>query len=652
MTVSDTAPSSVVLPARFADALSHFNGRDYDAALIVCEQILSVDPDRPEAIMLLGLISFDLDEPLQAIDLLTRAHELSPQIADYANALASIQARIGNTAEALFLAKLATTLQPYPGGATLLPTRHANFFENIKSSNPDKFRRRAEKLLEAGDLSGAEAAVEMQLRLTPGDPETLRLTARILGRGGNVTRAISALHAVIHTEPRIADRLALSMLLGDAGRHAEAAMVDALAARQAPDDVAVSQHRLRNIARDPNRPAAEIAAAKRGWCDRWAARRPVPAPAWTPAESADGMPSTLSVGFTGAGLDDPCRIHLLAPVFAGLKRRGVRLFVYSDDRAETASTDLLSRHVKRWTGLHGVDPETAAAIIRGDRIDVAVDLTGHARQSRLGTFAWRPAPVCVSWCGAALPTAGPFDHFLTGPQMRKYAADAPAGVHAWPLPKTPLVYPSPPGRTEPTPLPMLDSGQPTFGTAMHLAAIGEQTLELWAGLLAAIPRSRLLVANIGRLDNDCTSRAYDLVSHVGLRHRIDIVDLDDDPRLELGFWNHVDIAIDPQPIGSFIRTCQAMWMGVPVIAIDGARFGGRKAAMAVTAAGHAAWVAADIGGAVALARSLVADANFLAEQRRKLPAEIAGSSLANGDALADAIAVAFVAMLRQRAAAR
>ena len=169
MSISEIAAPDAALPPRFADALSLFGENRHDEALVICEQIVASRPDSPEAIMLLGLISFELDEPIQAIDLLTRAHEAAPDIADYAEALAAVHARLGNTTEALFLVKLATTLTPHPSGTRLLPESLANFFDNVGSASPNKFRKRAEKLLRAGDHIGAENAVQMQLRLTPGN---------------------------------------------------------------------------------------------------------------------------------------------------------------------------------------------------------------------------------------------------------------------------------------------------------------------------------------------------------------------------------------------------------------------------------------------------------------------------------------------------
>ncbi|CAN0510832.1 unnamed protein product, partial [Discosporangium mesarthrocarpum] len=173
--------------------------------------------------------------------------------------------------------------------------------------------------------------------------------------------------------------------------------------------------------------------------------------------------------------------------------------------------------------LAGVDPETAAEIMRGDGIDIAIDLAGYGDGCRYATFGWQPARLSIGWCGSVLPAAGALDWMLGGPET-EIADNMPVPV--WQLPETPLVYPAPPGLEAPAEMPLQQNGFVTLGTALPLGAIGGATLALWSALIAAVPGSRLLVANVARLDDKCVARAYDQISHAGLRQVVDIVDLD------------------------------------------------------------------------------------------------------------------------------
>ena len=404
-----------------------------------------------------------------------------------------------------------------------------------------------------------------------------------------------------------------------------------------------------NLTRDPDRNADEIDTAGRDWCNRFAAH---PDRSGSPAATAvpDRAGKPFSVALIGNRFNNPKIAHMLAPVMAALSRRGVSLYVYSDDVRASLASDALGRDAKRWTSIRGVDPETVAAILRGDGIDIAIDLTGFGPGARIATYAWRPARVCLSWCGSAMTAAQTCDWTLTGPLGKPadaagHDAGGAAGVPAWHLPETPMVYPAPPNLMEPGPLPMLDSGQPTLGVAMSLGAIGGATLRQWSDLLAAIPDARLLIANVARLDDDCVARAYEQISHAGLRQRAAIIDFDDDPQVELEFWRYIDIAIDPQPFGSFGRTAQALWMGVPVIAIDGPRLESRAGAAALAAAGKSDWVAEDNAGMCRRVAALLRDSDALAALRAGLPAAVAASKLTDAESFADALLAAFREML-------
>jgi hypothetical protein len=127
--------------------------------------------------MILGLVSFELDEPVQALELLQRASDLEPEIREFAEALAAINARLGRLTDSLFYVKLAAALQPHPRIAKLLPTRYGDYLANVKQGRPDLYRVRAERKLRGADPAGAVADCERQLKLTPGDLPQARPSA-------------------------------------------------------------------------------------------------------------------------------------------------------------------------------------------------------------------------------------------------------------------------------------------------------------------------------------------------------------------------------------------------------------------------------------------------------------------------------------------
>ena len=134
--------------AALREAIAALDDEWQDEAILACERALKTNPACAEAIYLLGLVAFDLDEPVRAIKLLEKAHELSPQVQEFAEALAAVQARLGKVGEALFYAKLATSLAPHPTIRDLLPERFGTFFKNLEAGETHFYRSRAERKFE------------------------------------------------------------------------------------------------------------------------------------------------------------------------------------------------------------------------------------------------------------------------------------------------------------------------------------------------------------------------------------------------------------------------------------------------------------------------------------------------------------------------
>ena len=156
-------------------ASAHLGASRAEEAIIACESALKLDPNCAEALLILGIVSFELDEPAHALPLLKRAQELQPDIWDFTEALATAYARVGNINEGLFYAKLATTQSPHPTYPDLLPTQYRDFLVNLEESKPYLYRHRAEKLLLENRSKDAIEACQKQLDISPGDPDTFRL---------------------------------------------------------------------------------------------------------------------------------------------------------------------------------------------------------------------------------------------------------------------------------------------------------------------------------------------------------------------------------------------------------------------------------------------------------------------------------------------
>jgi len=399
------ALSASEIDAAIRDAVAALDAEWHDETILACERVLKADPRRAEAVLLLGLVHFDLDEPSKAIEILEQAHELNPRLQECAEALAAVQVRLGKVSDALFYAKLATTLTPHPTIKNLLPERFGSFFQNFKTGNPQAYLYRAGRRFEAGAFAEAAAHCRRQLELTPGDPDTLRLIGRASLKTGQFEAAIRAFHAVRQDgapEARDLADLASALHATGQGEAAEACRGAALAL--APEDAALHSAALAELVRRPGAGAGRLDAAHAEWRQRHAAG--ITPRTLAPAGPQDAERPLRVAYFCGAFRQNDF-VELFEPVLRLHRPERITAYCYSDTAFPDTATEGLMGAAAKWTDIAGIDDETVWEILRGDEIDIAVDLSGHFDGGRPLLFARRPAPVTLSWLGYPYPLGLP-----------------------------------------------------------------------------------------------------------------------------------------------------------------------------------------------------------------------------------------------------
>lgn len=630
------------------EAIEALTAEWHDEAILACERALKTDPACAEAVFLLGLVNFDLNEPVVAIALLEKAHELRPEVAEFADALAAILVRLGKVSDGLYYAKLATTLSPHPTIRNLLPPRFGSFFGNMRTGNPHLYLNRAERRLESGLYSEAVEDCRRQLDLTPDDTATWRVLARASLQIGKFEAAISSFHAVLHADTPRADDLAdLGIALAATGRLGEAAACQATALDMAPSDPVLHSRIIANLVRRPGTSQAHLTAAHSEWRTRHAeAIRPRPV---APVDPQDAD-RPLRIAYLSGELYHSDFIEIFAPLVRLHKRRNVQVYCYSDGGRSDAISEALMRSADKWTDITGIDDETMWQILRGDEIDVAVDLSGHMPGGRPLVFARRPAPVTVSWLGNFYPLglAG-LDYFLTDETTWP---DSEGDGEVWRIPRTAFAYVSPSGIPAASSSPAAQTGKITFGVSCDLGLLVPEQVRYWARMLWDCDSTSLLICN--RFDHDQASieRVLDLFSHFGLRNRVDVVNMSENFHSEFAFYDHIDIALDTGSFASLVENCRALWMGVPVIAVAGEHPAARQGASLLTGAGRPEWVAQTPEELTAIAGTLGGDVSKLAELRATLRDEVQQQPLGDPVGLAGALEEAYRAMWRKVLGAR
>jgi predicted O-linked N-acetylglucosamine transferase (SPINDLY family) len=304
-----------------------------------------------------------------------------------------------------------------------------------------------------------------------------------------------------------------------------------------------------------------------------------------------------------------------------------------------------------WRDIHASSDEEAARLIRQDRIDILVDLAGHTGGGRPLLFARKPAPVQATWLGYPDTTGlAQMDYRITDADADPEGeADAICSEKLVRLATGFLCYAphadSPPVGKPPA----LDSGKITFGCFNNLAKVTPEMIGLWSRILEQLPQARIVVKALA-LDSEEARRP--LRSHLAsagiAADRIVLHGAEATARGHLERYNEVDIALDTYPYNGTTTTCDAMWMGVPVISLAGRTHVSRVGASILARVGLADLVAATAEEFVCKAIALARDPRRLRELRDGMRERMRASALLDAAGFARGMEAAYRQMWLRR----
>lgn len=298
-----------------------------------------------------------------------------------------------------------------------------------------------------------------------------------------------------------------------------------------------------------------------------------------------------------------------------------------------------------WRPVTMISDEDLSARIRADGIDILVDLSGHSKGNRLLTFARKPAPIQVTiGTGNGMPE---IDYLLSDPVTTPAEARSLFAETIYDLPCA-VAFDAPDYAPDVAQLPALARGQVTFGCLNRLSKVSPAALDLWARIVLAVPRSRLLLKDTSLDNPDIRARTKEMLGSFGL----------DDTQIELrgatshrehlAVYNEIDIALDPFPANGGITTWEALWMGAPVVTkLGAATVSSRISGAIFTAIGLKEWIAEDDEGYFALAVKSASDLDALAKCRRELRERILSSAAGNPELATRALEAAYRDMWRK-----
>lgn len=471
-----------------------------------------------------------------------------------------------------------------------------------------------------------EAAEHLRLALKqrPGYAGAWRNYGLVLQKLERLDEAEDALRRAIELDPRhVPAYQALAAILRGEARIEEALQCYAAARAQAPEAFDLESGELLTLLFSDAVSDDDLVARHRAFGARLEAAH---ASRLRPHAARKDPERRLRVGYVSPDFYRHPVALFAIPVLSRHDRSRFDIRCYMTGTYADSVTLELRQLADGWRDTASMSDAEMADVIRGDGIDVLVDLTGHAGALRLGVFAQRPAPVQASWLG--------YLH-TTGTRCIQYRlcdrhTDPPASERLHTemlvrLPDSQWCY-RPFLTIDPVNAPPCASrGFVTFGSFNHPSKLSPATRRLWKELLVALPDSRLLIvgAPAGRTSE---SLLHDLAADGVAESRITLV-----PRVPLDeyfrWFNEVDIALDTSPYSGGTTTCDALWMGVPVVTAPGSRPVSRSAASLLATIGLADWIAPAPGRYVQLAVDKGRDAAGLAKLRITLRKRMQASPL-------------------------
>ncbi|MGD2063831.1 MAG: tetratricopeptide repeat protein [Nitrospirota bacterium] len=665
------------------------------SAVGLLEQALQGDPRNAETHNNLGLARHGLGEAASAEACFRRALALNPRYPEARNNLGDLLREQGNLDEAVVELKAALRDRPlYPEAYNNLGIAYhelgllseaAHCFERVLVGRPGDgktHRSLGHVCRDQGRLAEARQHYETALESSPRDAE-LYLNLGVVGQGlgdrafaiqcyrnsvtidphlalahsnlgavlreqGELTAAIEHLTRAIDRDPACAEAYSnLGSALVAQGRYKEAEQCHRKAVELRPEDPTFYSNLLAGLAYGEEFDGAQILAEHRHWEARHA----------TAVTLADrtGLRAAgrrLRIGYVSPDFRRHAVATFLAPVVAAHDRERFEVFAYSNTLQTDATTRDLQGSCDQWRDITALDDNQAANLVASDEIDVLVDLTGHLARNRLGIFARRPVPVQVTYLGYHTTTGlAAIDYRLTDEYTDPPGHERLFVERLYRLRDGWLCFRPPDEASAVGTLPMVGSGHPTFGSFNNLAKVAPGVVALWSRVLTAVPEARLLMKNLSLRDAGTRALVYGRFAAHGVpAERLELIGWTETPADHFALYQRVDVCLDTFPYNGGTTTCEALWMGAPVVSLAGERSASRFGASILARLGLAELVVESGDAFVDTAATLVREPERLAGLRRELRPRMAASPLCRPESFTRSLEEAFLVMVAERRA--
>ncbi len=618
--------NAIALRPNFFDAFVNLGATLKDAGALdsateTYERALALDPRSTAAWIQLGNALKSQGKIKDAIDRYKRAIDIDPGCAEAHYNLGNALRETGDLAQAIAVLRRATVLKP----------DFAEAYSNLGNA-----------LWESSQLTEALAVLQQALALKPHLSRAHNNLGNVLQARGRLAEAVAAYREALALQHEFPEaRNNLGGVLQNQGQLDQALPAYRQALALNPDFAETHSNLLLSLHYQPNIEPEELFNEHLRWGERHAA----PLASMIPAHSNERDPERcLRIGYVSPDFRAHSVSHFIAPVLAHHERSLYEVYCYYNVHQVDATTERLRGLADHWRDIAHLSDTEAAECVRADGIDILVDLAGHTAHNRLLLFARKPAPVQVAYLG--YPDTRGFaaiDYWLSDvyadpPDETEqfYVEQIVRLAHGFNCYQPPLDCP------KVSTLPVLSTRGVTFGSFNNIAKLSDWTIAVWSQVLTKLPEAKLMLKGRSLADQETRERIQQRFAEHGVTsERLELLGAFATESDHLTAYHRIDIALDTFPYNGHTTTCEALWMGVPVLTFAGKIHAGRVGVSLLTQAGLTELIAGSPEQYVTLAVELAHDVARLQALRQDLRERMAASALCDAHGFTRALETAY-----------
>ena len=561
-------------------------------ALAPMQNAALISPDDAEVYSNLGTIFQSLGQHDQAEGCCRWALRIAPDYADAHYNLANAQKDLGRNVEAEACCRMALALKPDHAAA------------NLGLGNIAK---------ELGRLEEAEACCRRAVEIMPDYAPPHLTLGNIAKDTGRLDEALANYRRALKLEPSCAESQSnLLFLVAYCGLVSQG---DYLKEAQGWETLAVSK-----AISDSSRLRKFVVAPRKQ-------RR-------------------LRIGYISGDFRQHPVSCYIESIFRHHDRSRAEVFAYSNNAIRDTISERLEKLVDHWQPIVGINDDLVCRRIEAAKIDVLIDLSGHTAFNRLSVFARRAAPIQAHYLGYFASTGlTEMDYWIGDAILSPEAEDEHFCETVWRLPRVWVSYlgrdDAPISRWSPD-----RDGTLWLGSFNSLNKITAETVALWARVLHALPEARLLLKT-KELAAACNrQRMASAFAAYGIaQERLELLGSTPGWTSHMALYDRLDVALDPVGgVGGGTTTCDALWMGLPVVTFAGRSVAQRMTASMLHAVGHSEWIATSDSDYLAKVAAVARDVPYRSALRFDQREKVRRSALCDGAGLARSLEDAYERM--------